>query len=249
MELTQFLLANGYSNIRKMETDRYCGEKNGNQVVIKVDVSPSEALALSELKSTEHVPHMLETLLFKNRQIIVLKFIEGMELNDLLESDLIPSIDKITVTQQLLDIIATIHKQGWIHGDIHTSNIIVDKKFKVKIIDFGTASKMSESDSLFVPLFPPPESLKLTESGKYIIESDYAIDVKYDYWALGLVLFRIFTDEPIPSASNFILEELDVIQYKNIYQPYSPRPEIPSHINKIIEKLLSHNPKQRMMEI
>ena len=66
---------------------------------------------------------------------IVMKYIEGQKLKSLLR-DLSPE-KKFNYFSRIGVYIAILHKNGHIHGDITTSNIIVTKEENIFLIDFG----------------------------------------------------------------------------------------------------------------
>lgn len=49
------------------------------------------------------------------------------------------------IFQQLLSVLEYMHKEGYVHRDLKSSNILLDGKFKVKLADFGLARCMDES--------------------------------------------------------------------------------------------------------
>ena len=238
----------GYFNISKLEDNKYIAMKNDIKVLIKiVDEDSNETEALLALNDINHISRLIETLKFDKQQIIVIEFIKGVELDKYLENDQTRSLqDNLHITNSLIKIIEDIHNHKWIHGDIHTNNIIIDDDLNITIIDFGTASKVTEKHNKFVPLYPPPESL-LLDNDIYIINPNYNMNYKCDYWALGLVLHRIFITGFIPSASNFMLEQFSHIEIDEIYQQYSHKSELPIEINNLIFNLLNHNPSQRII--
>lgn len=238
----------GYFNISKLEDDRYIAMKNEIEVLIKIiDSDSKEAEALIELNDINHISRLIETLKFDKQQIIVIEFIKSVELDKYLENNQTRSLqDNLHITNSLIKIIKDIHNHGWIHGDIHTNNIIIDDDLNISIIDFGTALKTTKKHSIFVPLYLPPESL-LLENDMYVINSNYVMDYKCDYWALGLVLHRIFIAGFIPSASNFMLEQFNHAEIDKIYQSYSCKLELPIEINNLIFNLLKFDPDQRVI--
>src|SRR5687768_11280144 len=175
------LTTNGYSNIIQLQYERYLATKNFNKVIIKLEnEQTNEIRALLELKNLPHIPQLIETYKLKNQIIIVIKFIPGNQLQDLIKDY---NIDKkINIINALIKIVKTIHQYQWVHGDIHVGNIIVDDHLNVSLIDFGTAFKNND-ECLYCPLYPPPESIQSINS-KYDLNPSYKMNYKYDYWAL-----------------------------------------------------------------
>ena len=94
----------------------------------------NEARALIKVKNYGlNVPQVYE--IDTKNSIIVMKYIQGNKLKDIL-----PKLDDIKKQKFLYKIgryIAILHRNGHIHGDITTSNIIITVKDKIFLIDFG----------------------------------------------------------------------------------------------------------------
>jgi TP53 regulating kinase-like protein len=94
----------------------------------------NEARALIKIKSYGiNVPQVFE--IDTNNSIITMKFIEGKKLKYLLKD--IDESKKKDILYSIGKNIAILHKNGHIHGDITTSNIIITKNDEVFLIDFG----------------------------------------------------------------------------------------------------------------
>ena len=65
--------------------------------------------------------------------------------------------ERMDILYQLVTGIDFLHSQGLEHGDLHTNNFLINKYGRVRIIDFGEATLLSESDN-------PPDIL----DGMYI---------------------------------------------------------------------------------
>ncbi|MBY9017120.1 MAG: Kae1-associated serine/threonine protein kinase [Candidatus Lokiarchaeota archaeon] len=66
---------------------------------------------------------------------IVMKYIKGEKLKDVLQS--LTATKKVQYLREIGNSIAYLHKNGHIHGDITTSNIILTPSQELFIIDFG----------------------------------------------------------------------------------------------------------------
>ncbi|MEE9377649.1 MAG: KEOPS complex kinase/ATPase Bud32 [Candidatus Lokiarchaeia archaeon] len=101
---------------------------------IRTERTLNEARALIKVKKYGiNVPQVFE--IDSTNSTIVMKYIQGNKLKDIL-SDLDDNLKK-KYFYEIGRIIATLHKNGHIHGDITTSNIIITSEENIFLIDFG----------------------------------------------------------------------------------------------------------------
>jgi Kae1-associated kinase Bud32 len=60
--------------------------------------------------------------------------------------------DRLLICRTLGDIVARLHSGGIVHGDLTTSNVIVTKRSRLVLIDFGLAEYSRELESRGVDL-------------------------------------------------------------------------------------------------
>ena len=80
-----------------------------------------------------------------NKCSILMQYIDGKIVRDLKGNDI------VKVCSEIGQIVGTMHKHGIMHGDLTTSNFIVDKK-KLFLIDFGLASRTEKPDDHAIDL-------------------------------------------------------------------------------------------------
>ena len=86
---------------------------------------------------------------------------------------------------QVANAVGYIHGNGIIHGDIGVHNIMISKDQALKLIDFG-GSRLDGSRCL---CFPSARYRRLPSW----LEESYEPEVKDDIFALGIVLYEIYT--------------------------------------------------------
>jgi len=76
-----------------------------------------------------------------------MEFCEGLTLQHCLNSEKVLTWkEKMDLISQILDALIYIHEQNMIHRDLKPSNIFLDKDFKVKLGDFGLATKKEKKE-------------------------------------------------------------------------------------------------------
>lgn len=130
------------------------------------------------------------------RLFLSMEFVDGEDLSSLLRRiGRLPDDKAIEVAQQLCAGMAAAHRTGVLHRDLKPSNIMLDGKGLARITDFGLAIATSDADREKSPAGTPgyiaPEILK-----------GAAPSVASDLYALGLVLYEVFTGKRAFEASS-----------------------------------------------
>ncbi|NVM16130.1 MAG: Kae1-associated serine/threonine protein kinase [Candidatus Lokiarchaeota archaeon] len=101
---------------------------------LRVNRTLNEAKALIRVKNySVNVPQVYE--IDTKNSTIVMKYIKGEKLKEALSS--ITNTKKVQYLKEVGKNIAILHKNGHIHGDITTSNVIITETQDIFIIDFG----------------------------------------------------------------------------------------------------------------
>lgn len=169
---------------------------------------------------------------------IVMEYIEGISLEKYIYEDigLIPEQKALPMFLDILDTVAYLHRNGILHLDIKSNNVMIQPNGKIKLIDLGIASRMSEaseSTGFGTPAYMPPEQAEKGKCGKYT-----------DIFSLGIMLFEMLTGT-VP----FTGQKTSEIRQKIKYQP-TPKmkdyyPLINSDLQAIVERALAKEPMLR----
>jgi TP53 regulating kinase-like protein len=91
---------------------------------------------------------------------IIMQFIEGKQIKLLLND--LSEIERRDLCFWIGQLIAKLHKKGVIHGDLTTSNMIMDARGKVFFVDFGLGEKSEELEARGVDLHLMKRALEST---------------------------------------------------------------------------------------
>jgi eukaryotic-like serine/threonine-protein kinase len=75
-----------------------------------------------------------------------MELVEGTTLRERLESGPLPTANALTITAGLLEALAHAHAAGVLHRDIKPENVIIGQSGAPKLLDFGLARRLFESD-------------------------------------------------------------------------------------------------------
>jgi TP53 regulating kinase and related kinases len=106
------------------------------------------------------VPTPLIYLINISESLIVMEFIEGTQIKQLLNSASETERHKLCVG--IGELIGKLHKHNLIHGDLTTSNMILNNSGKLFIVDFGLGEKNIEIEAKGVDLHLMKRTLQST---------------------------------------------------------------------------------------
>jgi serine/threonine protein kinase len=140
---------------------------------------------------------------------------------------------------QVLDAVGYVHDNELVHRDIKPSNFMVDKKGKVKLMDFGIAKNTNTSSSEYTqtgtgmqmgtPMYMSPEQVKSTKE----------VTAASDIYSLGVVLWQlVMAKKPYEGDTLSTFE----IQLKIVQEALE---KTHSNWDPIIEKATAKNEKDR----
>ena len=125
----------------------------------------------------------------------LMEFVEGTNLRNVIEAGNLSPGEALAIIPQICDALQYAHQEGIIHRDIKPENILIDKKGRVKIADFGIAKLLDSPDDQFTltqaghkmgtPHYMAPEQ----------IEHPHDVDHRADIYSLGVVFYEMLTGE------------------------------------------------------
>ena len=154
----------------------------------------------------------------------LMEFVDGLNLRQLLHAGRIAPREALAIVPQICDALQFAHDQGIVHRDIKPENILMDRRGRVKVADFGLAKIIeggalddgggregrsapaegiaSTQDGLRGATSPTGD---LTDAGKVMGTPQYMspeqrenpgeVDHRADIYALGVVFYQMLTGE------------------------------------------------------
>ena len=70
---------------------------------------------------------------------LLMEFVDGVTLRQLLSAQRVSACEALAIVPQICDALQYAHDQGIVHRDIKPENILLDRRGRVKVADFGLA--------------------------------------------------------------------------------------------------------------
>src|SRR6266705_1403673 len=152
-----------------------------------------EARALAKL-SHPNIVAVHEFGQVNGMPFFIMEFVNGLNLRQLERAGKLSPREALQIVPQICEALQFAHDEGIVHRDIKPENILLDKKGRVKIADFGIAKIMGrEADAALTetkgvigtPQYMAPEQ----------VEKPQEVDHRADIFSLGVVFYEMLTGE------------------------------------------------------
>jgi|HubBroStandDraft_2_1064218.scaffolds.fasta_scaffold02120_2 predicted Ser/Thr protein kinase len=201
-----------------------------------------EAQALAQLNH----PNIVQVYDFGRTEeffYFVMEYVDGVNLRVLIREHKLEPEQALKIVPQICDALQFAHDEGIVHRDIKPENILIDKKGRVKIADFGLAKLLGRA----------PEELSLTGTGQLMgtlgymapeqLQEAHTVDHRADIYSLGVVFYEMLTGKlPIgrfdpPSKRVHVDVRLDEVVLRSLESEPGRRYQHASEIKEQVDRI------------
>jgi tRNA A-37 threonylcarbamoyl transferase component Bud32 len=159
----------------------------------------------------------------------IMEYVDGANLRQLMSAGELTPEQALAIVPQICEALQFAHNEGVVHRDIKPENILLDKRGRVKIADFGLAKLAAHTPEEFTltgthqvmgtPRYMAPEQM----------EGSHAVDHRADIYSLGVVFYEMLTGE-VPMGH---------------FEPPSKKVEIDVRLDEVVLRSLAREPERR----
>src|SRR5438132_6811392 len=173
----------------------------------------------------------------------IMEYVDGLNLRQLMQGGPVAPHIALQIVPQICDALQYAHEGELVHRDIKPENILVDRRGRVKIADFGLAKLVGSAPAVLTltgshqimgtPHYMAPEQMERPSS----------VDHRADIYSLGVVFYEMLTGElPLgrfgsPSGKAGVDQRLDEIVLRALEKEPARRYQAVSEIKADVESL------------
>lgn len=189
------VLNSEYEFIRNLKRTEYStinvlvNKNNNKRVVVKYLTGKMDTYkALLDFKHP-NIPIIYDIVSDEDKSIIVEEYIDGITIDEILETGLYTSSGVKKVIRELCEILYFLHSKNIIHRDIKPENIIVDNDGNIKLIDFNISRINNDNQNKVTTIMG---------TNGYASPEQYGIartDARSDIYSIGILINVMLTGE------------------------------------------------------
>ncbi len=176
---------------------------------------------------------------------LAMELVDGVNLRDVIRGRELSPREALRIVAEVCDALQYAHDEGVVHRDIKPENVLLDRKGRVKITDFGLAKLADRTRGeatltglhqvMGTPHYMAPEQ----------IERPRDVDHRADIYSLGVVFYELLTGElPIgrftpPSQVVALDVRLDEIVLRTLEKEPARRYQLASALKTDVERVSS----------
>ena len=159
----------------------------------------------------------------------VMEYVDGVNLRQAIQSGETSPKEALAIVPQICDALQFAHDEGIVHRDIKPENILIDKRGRVKIADFGLAKLLGQeqTDHQLTGTHQVMGTLRYMAPEQ--MESSREVDHRADIYSLGVVFYELLTGE-LPIGR---------------FAPPSKKVQIDVRLDEVVLRALEKEPEQR----
>jgi predicted Ser/Thr protein kinase len=177
------------------------------------------------------------------RPYLIMELVDGANLRQVEAAGRLTPEQALAIVPQICDALQFAHNEGVVHRDIKPENILLDKKGRVKITDFGIARILGHRadgaaltgarDVVGTPHYMAPEQIAQPQT----------VDHRADIYSLGVVFYEMLTGQlPVgkfapPSRKVQIDVRLDEVVLRALEQEPALRYQQASQVRTAVETI------------
>jgi serine/threonine protein kinase len=182
----------------------------------------------------------------------MMEYVDGLNLRRLLQSGRMQSQEALKIVPQICDALQFAHDEGIVHRDVKPENILLDKRGRVKIADFGIAKILGRNTGIYTLTGPWQVVGTLHYMAPEQIDNPLKVDHRADIYSLGVVFYEMLTGQlPLgrfapPSQKAVVDARLDHVVLRALENEPDRRYQHASEVKTEVEAITLSGPAQTL---
>jgi serine/threonine-protein kinase len=201
----------------------------------------AEATAVAKLNHP-NIVHVYTLGCVEGVRFIAMEYVQGTNLKDyILKKGALDLALAMSIMRQAGQAIGAAAEVGLIHRDIKPENLLLTKKGRVKVADFGLCRDLGAEElhltqpgvTMGTPLYMSPEQAQ-----------GHPLDHRSDLYSLGVTFYYMIAGVPPFKAETALALAMKHVRDTPLNLRFH-RPDLPVEVDRLVMKLMAKDPAQR----
>jgi serine/threonine protein kinase len=173
----------------------------------------------------------------------MMEYVDGLNLRRALQAGRMQPQEALKIVPQICDALQFAHDEGIVHRDVKPENILLDKRGRVKIADFGIAKILGRNTGIYTLTGPWQVVGTLHYMAPEQIDNPLKVDHRADIYSLGVVFYEMLTGQlplgrfPPPSQKVAVDVRLDQVVLRALENEPDRRYQRASEVKTEVEAI------------
>src|SRR5262245_40880831 len=167
---------------------------------------------------------------------LAMQYVEGQSLRERLARGPMGVTEALAVGRAVADALAHAHGRGVVHRDIKPENVLLTGDGRVKVADFGIATRFGEATAGTTGLLVGSPAYLAPE----IVRGERA-SASSDLYALGVVLHELVSGAPAFGGATLA----EVLYHVAHGEPSTLPAAVPDRVRRVLRRLMARRPEDR----
>jgi WD40 repeat protein len=163
----------------------------------------------------------------------VMEYVDGPNLRRVLQGGRVQPQEAFRIVLQICDGLQFAHGEGIVHRDVKPENILLDKRGRVKIADFGIAKILGHDTGAYTLTAPGQVVGTLHYMAPEQLDNPLNVDHRADIYSLGVVFYEMLTGQ-LPLGR---------------FVPPSQKAPVDVRLDQVIVRALEYGPERRYQHV
>ncbi|MDH3584543.1 MAG: protein kinase, partial [Phycisphaerae bacterium] len=219
-------------NLHRQVAIKILNDDEGNEEV--VEACSREARALASLNH----PHVVQVHTigeYRTQPYIVMELLDGGSVEQQMLDRPVEESAALEIAIDITEGLQAAHRVGLVHMDVKPGNILFDREFNAKLIDFGVAqaTRHSSGEVQGTPYYVAPEVVR-----------GHDVDIQADIYSLGATLFHLLANR-VPFPGNDAAEVMTRRTRQAAPSLSEIRRDLHPRTVEVVARMLEQDPRDR----